>query len=387
MKKRIFVLTFFLPLPFLLSCANNNPSRTRYQPIGLKECNSNIERRTVNIDEMEIIDKNNAHDYTIDGTCSRNESEITIRIEGHPLDKQPFCNQGKWRITVDLTGIINQKRRIQVAVSQAGSGGGLLCKNVENYFVCTDGYIGVPRIKDVTSESFCVMKYEAKVRSGTKLPTLVNRFVVKAEALVEGTPITGFTEDEAIKSCRENGAGYDLINNDQWQTIARHIELEAVNWSEGITKIENGNLLNIGNISGVKSSSNDDNINDNNWRLNKRSHKLINTEYIWDFSGNLAEIVQNNISSLPVEYTGYIYKLPAGLKELFGPERNYGILDDRERINGFARLGWMQGNRFEGSLIRGGNTKRTAGIFSVDTTISAQKTNRRNIGFRCVYNP
>lgn len=387
MKLKSLVLTIFLSLS-LLTCTESPLSTGRYKQFDSETCNSNIERRTANINELENIDRSNAHNYKITGTCERDKSEVRVYVEGHPLDKQPICSRGEWEIAADVTGIVNKKKRVQVAVSQAGSSG-LLCKNVTNYFICPNGYVGVPQLDNFTNENFCVMKYEAKVKSEKDLPTLSRRQIIKAEALARGALIQRVNTEDAIKYCKENGAGYDLINNDEWQTIARNIEQEPVNWSNEDLKIGNENRLNIGNVSGgATGDSNDNDINDKRWDYHKRTHKLTNTEYIWDFSGNLAEVVQHDISNLSTTYTGYIYKIPNALKELFGPDKDYTILDDRERLRGFAGLGYMQGNRFEGGIIRGGNNSRTAGIFSVDTTINTSRQDfRPSIGFRCVYHP
>ena len=383
MNIHFFILTVLLSL--LLSCEQSSIRKPQYQQFDNESCNSNIENRTADIEELRAIDSDNASSYNISGTCKRDNSEVRVYIEGHPLDISPVCNRGSWETSVDVTGIINKKERVQIAVSQAGSSG-LHCQNTTNYFICPDGYIGVPELEHVSYKAFCVMKYEAK--SSKALPSPHQRSIIKAEARAEGVPITRVNETDAIKYCEQNGPGYNLIKNEEWQTIARHIELTEVNWSKGNIKIENGNHLNVGNISGVKTSSNDNDINDKKWHKNKRTHKLLNGEYIWDFAGNLGEIVQNSISNLPTTYTGYIYSLPTQMKELFGPDRDYTILDDRERINGFGGLGFMQGNRFEGGLIRGGSNSRTAGIFSVDTSFSRDRLNfRGNVGFRCVYHP
>ena len=383
MNTYFIILTILLS--FLLSCEQPATRTTQYRQFDRETCSSNNENNTADIDEPEIIDISNASEYNMSGTCKRDNAEVKIYIEGHPLDILPICNKGNWETSADITGIINKKERIQVAVSQAGSSG-LNCQNITNYFVCPDGYIGVPELDNVIYKAFCVMKYEAK--SEKALPSPHQRSIIKAESRAEGVPITRVTETDAIKYCEQNGPGYSLIHNTEWQAIARHIESTEVNWLRGKTNIENGNLLNIGNISGIKITSDNNNINDKKWYKNKRTHKLLNGEYIWDLAGNLAEIVKYDISSLPETYTGYIYKLPAKLKELFGPDRDYTILDDRERINSFGGLGYMQGSRFEGGLIRGGNNGRTAGIFSVDTTLSKDRLNfSGNIGFRCVYHP
>ncbi|MYE07488.1 MAG: formylglycine-generating enzyme family protein [Oligoflexia bacterium] len=380
-----WTFTVFSLLTFSLSCAQNS-NRTNRKQFDPEVCNSQIEQRTADINDLGLIDSDNASEYSISGTCERDGSEVKIYIEGYPLDQPPTCNRGQWKISVDITGIVNKKERIQVAVSQTGNSG-LLCKNTTNHFICPQGYIGVPEFSNFTGSAFCVMKYEAKVPSGTSLGSPYNRPTLKAEAIARGVLIKGISEENAINYCKENGIGYKLITNDEWNTIARHIESVDVNWSKKTTRIQTGNQLNIGSISGIKTSSNDDDINDERWSLNKRTHKLPNNEYIWDFSGNLGELVQHNISSLPTTYTGYIYNLPTSLKNLFGPREDYTILDDRERINRFAGLGYMQGSRFSGAILRGGSNNRTAGIFSVDTTFEKDRTLRPNIGFRCTYNP
>ena len=384
MKINLFFLTVFLFLS--LSCTQQSSLNRTYQQFDRETCNANIDRRTADINELNEISSDNAHNYTVSGTCTRDNSEVKVYIEGHPLDKKPICNRGQWEVSVDITGIINKKERVQVAASQAGSSG-LLCKNTTNHFICPTGYIGIPQLDQFTYNNFCVMKYEAKSRKSVS-SSPYNRPIIKAEAIAGGNLIKRVSEEEAFKYCKENGAGYSLINNKEWQTIARHIEQTKVNWSNGSIQIGNGNRLNIGNTSGQESTSNENDINDQKWHLNKRAHKLPNNEYIWDFSGNLEEIVLSNISSLPVEYSGYIYNIPTQLKELFGPDRDYTILDDRERIRGFGGLGFMTANRFEGSLLRGGSNSRTAGIFSGDTTITKDRVKARpNIGFRCVYHP
>ncbi len=394
-SKWYYVLIGFLFL--FLSCSDGSGSRGKKQvQFNTQQCNDSNTEKTANIDELDPIDSSNANDYTLSGTCKRDKSEVTVYITGHPLDKSPICSRGKWEVSADITGIVNKKERIQIAVSQAGDRG-LLCKSITNYFVCPDGYIGVPEWDGITSKSFCAMKYEAKVKSGTKLPTRYENIIIKAEGIANGKLIQRVTESQAIKFCQENGQGYDLLSNDEWQTIARHIEEEPVNWSKGDLSIGSGNKLNIGNISHPKEQTNEDDINDKKWRENKRYHKLTNTEYIWDLSGNLSEIVRHDITGLPtayhingtpVSYTGYVYKMPKSLKDLFGPNRDYSILDDRERRHGFAGLGYIHGNRFAGGVLRGGSNKRTAGIFSADTSLKKDRTDfRPKIGFRCVYHP
>lgn len=378
---------FFLILVFIFSsCTSKKQVNKRYQQFDRNSCNNNNDTTTT--DELEIIDSSNVHDYSISGTCKRDNSELKIHIEGHPLDKKPTCNRGKWEVTLDLTGIVNKKDRIQVAASQAGSNG-LVCNTVLNYFICPDGYIGVPSLDNFTNRSFCVMKFEAKSRNNIQQNSYRNKPIIKAESLAKGYLIQRLNITDAVKYCKENGTGYDLINNDEWQTIARHIEKEYVNWSNATTRIKDGNRLNIGNIGQIQNNSDENIVNDKDWSFHKRYHKLQNSEYIWDLSGNLEEFVLfNNRAS--TTYSGFVYQIPDSLKDIFGPNKNYSSFEYRERQNGFGGLGYIITNNPNDDhiLLRGGRDRQKAGIFSADTSRTRDRTeNVQKIGFRCIYNP
>ncbi len=377
---------------FFLSCEQESTTTNRqsYKQFDATTCQSNQENKRADFGQLQEIDSNNASNYTFSGTCEREGSDVKLYIEGHPLDTQPVCNRGEWQISANISGIVSKRRNVQVAVSQTGSGG-LLCERVKNHFICPDGYIAVSQRDGYTSDDFCVMKYEAKVRSESDLGSTYHRKLVKAESRANGVLITRVSEQDAIKYCEENGAGYSLISNDEWQTIARNIEEVDVNWSKGNRDIENDNLLKVGNISGIKASSDEKSIDDKRWRKHDRYHKLLNGEYIWDFAGNLTEMVRHDISSLPAQYRDYVYNMPLELKDLFGPERDYSVFDARERHRGFGGLGFIQAESFKGAVLRGGTAgNRTVGtgIFSTDTTADPERLNfQTRVGFRCVYYP
>ena len=47
-------------------------------------------------------------------------------------------------------------------------------------------------------------------------------------------PWTRILRDTAITTCQEMGSSnYDLVTNDEWQTLARHIEQVPSNWGDG----------------------------------------------------------------------------------------------------------------------------------------------------------
>ncbi len=380
MKLSIFV---FLSLFVLIACEDLTTLPRNVAPDEMN-CSSGREVR-VTIDTPEDSNSRNISEYEVSGTCERDNDEVKLYFESEPVLEFPTCNRGIWETSVDLSGIVNQRERFQIAASQGG--GASRCKQVINYFECPAGYVGVPELDNFYGEAFCVMKYEAKVRSESDFNDRFKRsgVILEAKSLASGYLITRVTLQEAIQFCEENGAGYTLISNKQWQTIARHIELTDENWSKDTITIEDGNLLNVGSVSGIKSSS-DDSDTKARWSKNKRTHRLPNGEYVWDFAGNLSEIVKHSISSLPVPYDGFIYELPRELEDLFGSERDYSILSDRERINYYGGLGYARIRSFDETIIRGGSRRRDSGIFSVDTS-SSRTAARSDIGFRCVFQP
>ena len=389
---RIFPFLFLLLSFVFISCDGNIPNAKRpTRPFDPITCQSSTENQMASFSQdLSTIDSRNASDYTLSGTCKRDGADVKVYVEGHPLDKSPACNRGEWQVSANISGIVNKRKTVQLAVSQTSSGG-LKCKKVDNHFICPDGYIAVSKRDNYTAEDFCVMKYEAKVKSQSDLGSAYRRKIVKAESRVDGVLISRVSEQEAIKYCEENGAGYTLINNDEWQTIGRNIEEVEANWSKGNKSIEIDNLLKVGNISGLKSSIPEQKIDDKIWNKHDRYHKLLNGEYIWDFSGNLTEIVQHKITSLSPEYRGYIYKIPQELKELFGPKRDYSIFNERDRSRGFGGLGFIQAESFSGTILRGGTGGRRAsgaGVFSADTSADPNRVHFRvSVGFRCVYYP
>ena len=367
---------------FFCSCTDSGD--TKYDRFDEEACGKWNDPDTT-IDELPPADSRNASNYILSGSCNDNSTEIRIYIEGRQLDEFPRCQRKKWQTSTDLTGTIDRRRDYQVALS-AGGRSGRLCTDVTNKFYCPEGYIGVSKLEGFTDRDFCVMKYEARTESRNNRQY---KQIIKAESRTNGEPITRVTETEAIRYCKENGPGYDLINNNEWQTIARSIEIVDTNWSRNRALIESGNRLNIGSTGGIRNISDDrEECDITNWSYDKRSHKLSNAACIWDFSGHLWEIVKMGDSPPPSEeYSGFVYEMPIGLKQLFGPRRDYRILQGSTQREGRNGLGRIYSDSFRGSLIRGGANQQSAGIFSTDTTKNSSGIARQNVGFRCVYYP
>lgn len=189
---------------------------------------------------------------------------------------------------------------------------------------CPPGFILIPANPEMgTTCDFCVSKYEMKI-VGVYDGNVEYDSSYIAESRAEGTPWRNCTQVEAKRECEALGDGYSLINNAQWQTIARNIETVPANWSDnrihptGTTTAR----LNIGHscrkgVMGIdcrvdeiaysgealEASLNDadgcygyicgdyedeaPSLNANGWNLYRRTHYLSNDEVIWDFSGNV----------------------------------------------------------------------------------------------------
>jgi hypothetical protein len=278
-------------------------------------------------------------------------------------------------------------------------------------FTCPMGYIRVPGNSLYQTKDFCVMKYEAKTGSptGGGLEIVNGEYVyneVKTESITAasttqaGTPQVKISQTNAITACSLNGAGYGLINNVEWMTIARNIEAQDSNWYNPTTtptenKVGSGGLWrghSDGSPNNALEASTDDNPyfgtgNDiNNGWQEKRTHTLSNGEVIWDLSGNVFEWTSDNaIRNKPT---------PTGSSE-FTAIKKYGALSydlirpSNPEWNSAQNMGkYGSGGPFLGgpfAFLRGGYWFDTngAGVFtlSFDTAPGAMIT---YIGFRCV---
>ena len=346
---------------------------------------------------------------------------------------------------------------------------------IRNGSICPDGYIPIPGNTEYgTSGGFCVMKYEARARDdatsqivefgcgGTgrhcsSIPQAISdwsvenpatpvsvaralpwRMITKVQAISECQSLNSeLTADDIINDSNNDGT-YDLITNDEWQTIARNIEVVASNWKEKL----------IGHVATGQGGSNDNRLNRGHtksdskfqilvasasvadreaciytyayysqnwenafcpgegegWHIQKRTHLLSNGYKIWDFSGNNFEYVRDSslgsygpsatIRELQLSTHSNELSLSGGLtstarsaKDQFGPDLAYND-ESHADIMGYG-LGYANLDSNVGvDIIRGGSYSSTeyAGVFSVGLSSQPYKGSG-NVGFRCVYRP
>ena len=260
--------------------------------------------------------------------------------------------------------------------------------------------MGVPSLEGYTTNSFCVMKYEAK-----------NDGSGNAISQAASFPWVNINRDDSITKCQAMGeAGYDLITNDEWQSIARNIENVASNWKNGTMGDAGG--LSTGHSdhmpTGPRAASSEDNnacheidniCDGNTWHSQRRTHTLSNGEVVWDIAGNVYEWVKdtntvNYGSNLSIsQITDATHPTSGSLsggttmterkaKGHFGPSGDYTGLDSNPW--GGLGYGWLNGNA--GGVARGGTNDFFAGVFTVYLNSSVSST-ATTLGFRCVYHP
>jgi hypothetical protein len=161
---------------------------------------------------------------------------------------------------------------------------------------CPANYVKVPNNCAYSAGEFCIAKYEMKNVSG----------VATSQAM--GTPWGTITVAQAKAACTALGARYHLITNDEWMATAREIEATPANWSTTTTPfLSKGKTDDCGQCPGntfCPSAAGNDNqpctgVNvtgcqdrtSNAFRYN-RTHR-IGTAVIWDFSGNMFELVDH----------------------------------------------------------------------------------------------
>ena len=136
------------------------------------------------------------------------------------------CVEGAWVAILDVTGLNKTPGSISITAHHSSSDGRsahIASESVTNNFYLSGKLCGCPLFRKTTqSIAFVSSKYEMK-----------NDGSGQAVSQAAGAPYMGVNRDEAVAKCTGMGSGYDLLTNDGWQSMARHIELVGDNWSGG----------------------------------------------------------------------------------------------------------------------------------------------------------
>jgi hypothetical protein len=251
---------------------------------------------------------------------------------------------------------------------------------------CPTGYVGVPALSPYTLRYFCVMKYEAKNDGyGTAVSTAAS------------LPWVSISRVNSRAACQALGGGYDLISNDQWQSIVRNIAGVASNWSTGVVasgELNRGHSDN-GPASTIVAVTNDNDpcngtgqtCSSTVWDSQRRTHTLSNGSVVWDIGGNIWEWVTND-SNVVNGADGFISTMSgADLRQT-----RYGALSSTicatPSVSPYCGMGHGWINYAGGAYFRGGDWAIgvSTGIFSAHLNY-ANTYATANVGFRCVYTP
>jgi hypothetical protein len=212
---------------------------------------SRVDRRNENrLREMEKIEKTVMEFQEREGYWPGGINQLLQRV----------CNK---KITDDCIDVgIKVKGEYWIASSFDNTQIGLVASDWEKK--CPSGYILVPGNSLYDTEAFCVMQYEARTE--------------------DGLPWVNVSRNQARQICKDQGGS--LMNNSQWMTIARGIEVVNENWVD--QKIKQGNVDGQELLGG---SSKD------------RALTLINGEIIYDFIGNAWHWLDDVITNQPLANT------------------------------------------------------------------------------------
>ena len=271
---------------------------------------------------------------------------------------------------------------------------------------CPTNYIPIPARTPYTSQNFCVSQFEMKIQGlDIGIPSYYDSVFVP-ESRPDGTPWGSILRDDAITECQSLGSGFDLISNDQWQTIAQNAELQGSNWTslsvgtEGMYR-GNSDASSIDPLSILNTNDYYDQTGNNASELagfgkeQRRVHFLSNGKIIWDLAGNASEWVKDNFT-FAYGADRYISAMSDILFPLinpengrtakiqFGPVGNYEYLNSGE--NGGMGYAWFLTGGNE--ILRGqdNNDMTATGVFTTRTGLIATDKST-STGFRCVYNP
>ena len=262
---------------------------------------------------------------------------------------------------------------------------------------CPTNYSLVPGDPLYAPQDFCIAQFEARATASLITPT--------------GVVIGNVLRDDANAQCMALGAGYSLPSNEQWQMVARDIELTTENWSGW--QMTAPSALNVGNYDieqgdvdvtnpcatpgfGVRFPNCTNHASSDFAR--KRSHVLSNGALVWDLAGNASEWVSGPVPAGAANSSSC--SLPSMLVKTFGPARSYdasncGIYTNNGTWPQLYGLGVLEGSgsdriwRGFSSGTSGSPWNNCNGVFyaNVNSYYGSDAHTSPSLGFRCAYQP
>jgi formylglycine-generating enzyme required for sulfatase activity len=341
--------------------------------------------------------------FLIQGHCSEDGRAVSVTAKDGEKEEVVECGEmtpGQWQAELNLfdPGAVSVTVKA-VHADEAGNPSDPATRIYEyDVDACSLGFIPVLGNSALGTSGFCVMKFEAKKVdvSGTDRPVSQPGEI----------PWTTINADDAKVACTDLGAGYDLISNPEWMTIARDAENHEENWSGGIVgsgmmprgHSEGDTPLGVFDIADPWDGTGSDDEDDpgEGWEQ-RRTLKLSTEEEIWDFSGNVWSWVDwtvgGDLETGPNDCDASSYDLNDEAMDLLftsTPECSLDLDQDLLPYGNYVSskgVGKFHGGT-GGAASRGGSwgSGINAGAFSLNLSF-LQTAADPEIGFRCVYRP
>ena len=321
-----------------------------------------------------------------DASCTQQIGSGVVPADQTAIDIQtnPFADIGDYVVYANATSVYGQTSACSTAYA-----------SYQITYCPSEDFISIESNDVLGTDSFCVFRTEAK-NNGNDIPV----------GSYAGTPWANITAQNAKNACRaiEVEHGYcDLISNREWMVIARDIESNPLNWSDGEVgsgKVNRGHTdASPSGPIGIEDPTNywDQTGNDSSSWGQRRVHFLTNGSVIWDLSGNVNEWVDWEIggdtfhlapTTCDNTYTDLLSFTCAELDPLDYQPANPAGLTVEEYTYSNTGLGKVRGGT-GGAALRSGrfnNYDSTVGIFLLN--LGPQPTSRySDWGFRCVWRP
>lgn len=264
---------------------------------------------------------------------------------------------------------------------------------------CPNNFIVVPGSRNLGTSDFCVMKYEARQKGATgddaKIPTV-------SDDVLTSKPWASISRDNAITYSKnvENCKDCHLIKDKEWATIVENIlKVNGNFYGVDKNKLFVGHSDNSPNYSlAINYKTDPYDGTGNNADSNpaqKRTFTLTNGETIWDFAGNLYEMIEEvipgNGTSYPSVATTTYYSWDNSIITSSFPLLRLRDIDKPDSLASINHPANSIGTIYIRSdpavnkaylAIRGGGFTGAKGIMSVNIGSFLSTTSHSQFGFR-----
>ncbi|MBF0442315.1 MAG: hypothetical protein HQK54_10445 [Oligoflexales bacterium] len=255
-------------------------------------------------------------------------------------------------------------------------------------------WVPVPGDSVYGTSDFCVMKYSASQVADSK-----------PSSQAGSVPWVKIGKSDAIAACESLGAGYHLLTNPEWMTVAANLASQSNNWSGG--SVGNGMLSRGHNtddpayacaadVDDAKSYADGGGCTCDTGSFDKKRTKILsNGNVIWDIGGNVWNWINYyNLDDKPGPYGNEWIEFPSITGTATTPKSHLVPLAS---VQGWWNDSWNSDQGIgvydpfddgsEPNMLRGGSfwDDYASGLFTA--LFQEESSPTENIGFRCAFRP